>query len=170
MGHARELFESHHLGLFRFLHKMTGSHDLAEDLLQETFLRVARARPGHRGEGHERAWLFRIARNVFLTRRRDESRRPQPEGLAEEPPGPSTVRPWKKMALEHALAQLQHEHREAFLLREIGGLSYAEIAAACDVTPDAVRNRIFRARTELRRRLAAGPRGEVRRFPKERTS
>ena len=169
MGTTRELFEAHHLGLFRFLNRITGS-DLAEDLLQETFLRVARARPGHRGEGHERAWLYRIARNVFLSRRRDDTRRPQPDGLAEDPPGASAERPWRRVALEQALAQLQDEHREAFLLREIGGLSYAEIAAACDVTPDAVRNRIFRARNELRQRLAAGPRGEVRRFPKEKTS
>lgn len=170
MNTARRLFETYHPAVFRFLLRMTGRRVVAEDLLQETFLRVVRARPESRIEGRERAWLFRIARNVVLTRRRGDARRPRPAALEEEPAGSAAAPPLENLALEQALARLRDDHREAFLLREVGGLGYDEIASACDVTPDAVRNRIYRARQELRAVLAAGPRGEVRRFPKEKTT
>lgn len=151
-GTARKQFENHHLSVFRFLRRMTGSVDEAEDLLQETFLRVARAQQRYREQGNERAWLFRIARNVLLNRRRDRGRRPREhEGTESLQRGPQVL---ERLGLQEALEKLDVGLREAFLLREVGGLGYMEIAAACDTTPDAVRNRIFRARMELRRVLS----------------
>jgi len=57
------------------------------------------------------------------------------------------------LELESALATLAEEDREVFLLKEVGGLAYAEIALACGLTPDAVRSRLHRTRLALRRQL-----------------
>ncbi|MGB2716593.1 MAG: sigma factor-like helix-turn-helix DNA-binding protein [Vicinamibacterales bacterium] len=59
------------------------------------------------------------------------------------------------MALNQALSMLQELDRDVFLMREMSGLSYDDIANACELTPDAVRNRIHRARLQLREILAA---------------
>lgn len=144
--------------MFRFLRRVTGSREVAEDLLQETFLRVVRAQQEYREQGQERAWLFRIARNVLLNRRRRQGRSPQLGELGEAAapvPGP---RPLERIGLHRALVDLEEKLREAFLLREVGGLGYQEIAVACDTTRDAVRSRIHRARMELRRALTRAPR------------
>jgi RNA polymerase sigma-70 factor (ECF subfamily) len=61
-------------------------------------------------------------------------------------------------ALQEALASIQGEEREAFLLREVAGLSYEEIAAVVEASPDAVRMRIYRARAGLRARLGGSTR------------
>lgn len=147
---VRSIFERHHLGVFRYLRRILGSSADAEDLTQETFLRVMRGLPGYRPDGREAAWVFEIARNLALNRRRDVARRPEhgsgiPELARHSPPA---------LELEQALAALPDLDRDCFLLRESGGLGYAEIAAACGITDDAVRSRIHRARTALRAALA----------------
>jgi RNA polymerase sigma-70 factor (ECF subfamily) len=57
------------------------------------------------------------------------------------------------LSLDAALASLEEDDREIFLLKEVAGLSYAEIAEACGVTPDAVRSRLHRTRIALRKQL-----------------
>jgi RNA polymerase sigma-70 factor (ECF subfamily) len=59
------------------------------------------------------------------------------------------------VAVRQALQQLAEIDRDVFLLREIAGLSYDELAAVCELTPDSVRSRLHRARAELRRLLAS---------------
>src|SRR5262245_16724050 len=75
-GAAGDLFERHHLVVFRFLLRMTGSAPVAEDLTQEVFLRVVRALPSYEEQSRERAWIFRIARNVLVDRHREIERAP----------------------------------------------------------------------------------------------
>ena len=145
---AQAVFQAHHLALYRWLRRATGRDDVAEDLLQETFLRAVRVSPGPPA-GEERAWLYGVARNLLLNRKRDEARRPSFEsgenGLRSPAPsfdlGPD---------LSTAIDQLPAPESEAFLLREVGGLGYLEIAHVVGGTADAVRNRIFRARQALR--------------------
>jgi RNA polymerase sigma-70 factor (ECF subfamily) len=152
---AAGLFARHHLPVFRFLRRLVGSTDRAEELTQDVFVRVVAALPNYEARDRERAWIFRIARTVLVddTRRR-HARVPDAAGddLSEAPP----ARPRQPMRaeLDEALAVLPSQEREAFLARELGGLSYDEIASATDSTPDAVRSRIFRARCALREHLA----------------
>jgi RNA polymerase sigma-70 factor (ECF subfamily) len=148
-----ELFQHHHLSVFRYLKRMTGSLERAEELTQEVFLRAIKTRSRDRAVGRERAWLFTIARNLFLNLRRDAGRRPEALPLDEtRVPGGAGVTA-ERIGLEQALAKLPVTDREVFLLREVGGLGYDEISGICALTQDAVRSRIYRARLELREAL-----------------
>ena len=119
----------------------------AEDLTQEVFLHVVRGSHEYEPRQRERAWVFRIARNVFLDHWRHERRTPTGEADVERTIQPSQS---SRISLREALARLPADDREAFLLREIAGLSYAEIAATTSSTVAAVRSRIYRARLALR--------------------
>lgn len=146
----RILFDRHHLGVYRFLRRLLRNDAEAEDLTQETFLRVIRGLPRYRPEGNEAAWVFGIARNLAANRRRDVGRRPATvDGASDIPTGTPPA-----LELREALDALGELDRDCFLLRETGGLGYAEIAATCGITEDAVRSRIHRARGALRAALA----------------
>jgi RNA polymerase sigma-70 factor (ECF subfamily) len=150
---AAELFQRHHLSIFRYLKRMTGSREQAEELTQEVFLRVVRTRSRDGAAGREKAWLFTIARNLLLNLWRDGRRRPETLPLDETlVPGHADVAA-ERIGLERALARLPVTDREVFLMRELGGLGYDEISGICSLTPDAVRSRIYRARLELREAL-----------------
>jgi RNA polymerase sigma-70 factor (ECF subfamily) len=145
-----ELFARYRQPVYRFLRRMLRDGAAAEDLTQETFLRALNGR--YQSNGHERAWIFQIARNLARDRARSDQRRPAISEYEER--SAATGDPSLKLALDAALAGLEEDDREVFLLREVGGLSYAEIAAACALTPDAVRSRLHRARLSLRAALA----------------
>jgi RNA polymerase sigma-70 factor (ECF subfamily) len=144
---ADVLFIAHRDGIFRYLCRIVGQED-ARELTQEVFLRVTRAGPPQTDEGGRRAWLFRIARNLALNHVRDDRRRGETVEIAADP----SVQPTQPlaMALREALDQLSPVDRDVFLMREAGGLSYDEISFACQLTPDAVRSRLHRARLQLR--------------------
>jgi RNA polymerase sigma-70 factor (ECF subfamily) len=147
---AREVFERYGADVRRYFRRMTGSVDEADDLAQEVFLRVVRAAPAYQPSERERAWLFRIARNVFLDDRRRSARRLVADADVEASAPPAQA---VGAGVREAIATLPSDEREAFLLSEIGGLTYAEIAAAACTSTAAVRSRIYRARLALRARL-----------------
>jgi RNA polymerase sigma-70 factor (ECF subfamily) len=155
---ARRLFDEHGSAIHRYFRRLTGDRDAADDLSQEVFLRVVRAAHAYEPAERERAWLFRIARNVFLDGRRRESRSPLVDVRADS--AVSATQPVQS-GIREALASLADEDREAFLLAELAGLTYVEISAATGSTVPAVRSRIYRARLALRARLSppapAGP-------------
>lgn len=141
------LFTAHRDGVFRYLCRIVG-HEDARELTQEVFLRVARAAAPDTDDGGRRAWVFRIARNLALNHVRDDRRRPTGGEIADSASTPATQA--LAAALREALEQLTPVDRDVFLMREAGGLSYEEIAFACQLTPDAVRSRLHRARLHLR--------------------
>jgi RNA polymerase sigma-70 factor (ECF subfamily) len=149
MPGADLVFLEHRQGVFRYLSRVVGQSETAQDLTQEVFLRASRADVPADADGR-RAWVFRIARNLALNHLRDRSRRP-PHTAIVEAEGPATQE--LRVLLDQALAALPDLERDVFVLRESVGLSYAEIAAACDTTPDAVRARLHRARVALREYL-----------------
>ena len=153
MPTAADLFDRHHRSVFRFLRRMEGSSEDAEDLTQEVFLRVLRALDGYEERQLERAWVFRIARNVWLDHRRGRGRAPATEPIADGHAERRSANPTSAIGLDEALARLGDAEREAFLMREVGGLGYVEIGEATGAPPDAVRSRIHRARVALRRTL-----------------
>ena len=152
MADADVLFTAHREGIFRYLCRIVGRED-ARELTQEVFLRVTRTTVPQTDEGGRRAWLFRIARNLALNHVRDDRRRGETVDIAGDPASPPTQT--LALALREALDRLSPVDRDVFLMREVGGLSYGEISFACQLTPDAVRSRLHRARQELRRALSS---------------
>jgi RNA polymerase sigma-70 factor (ECF subfamily) len=145
-------YAAHRDGVFRYLRRIVGGYDTARDLTQEVFLRVSRAGMPDTTTIGQRAWVFRIARNLALNHVRDTNRRPVATALADVV-APATQE--LGTALRRAIEALPPLDRDLFLLREIAGLSYREIAAACEVPIDTVRSRLHEAREALRRALGA---------------
>lgn len=150
-ANADGLFVAHHRQLFRYLCRAVGQPDLARDLTQEVFLRVSRARVPDAPAQQVCAWLFRIARNVALDHHRQRVSRPGNVGEVEaRKPATQHV----AVVVNEAIGRLAELDRDVFLMREVAGLSYDEIAEACDVSADAVRSRLHRTRLQLREWLA----------------
>lgn len=152
------LFAEHREGLTRYLTRIVGQPETARDLTQEVFVRVTRAgvpqgdRGGQDGGDGRRAWVFKIARNLALNHLRDRERQPNTIAMIDVPRNGTQE---LSAAVHEALAALQDLDRDVFLLRETAGLSYDEIAVACELTTDAVRARLQRARQQLRESLGA---------------
>jgi RNA polymerase sigma-70 factor (ECF subfamily) len=163
VAEADILFAQHRQGVFRYLCRMVGRAETAHDLTQEVFLRVARARTPDADAAGRRAWVFRIARNLALNHVRDSRHEAKAVDLGHTAASAPAVQELGA-AIREALEALQDLDRDVFLLRETAGLSYDEIAAACELTVEAVRSRLKRARQELRGALA-GPIGVHRHRP-----
>jgi RNA polymerase sigma-70 factor (ECF subfamily) len=150
---AATLFALYHDRLRRYLGRASGETEVARDLAQEVFLRVSRGVVPVAPENQLAGWLFRIARNVATDHHRQRKRRPEEAlGTFDQTKGASQE---TTTALNQALSTLAELDRDVFLMREVSGLSYDEIATACELTPDAVRSRIHRARMQLREILSA---------------
>ena len=153
MTDAATLFALYHDRLRRYLGRASGETELARDLAQEVFLRVSRVVVPVAPESQLAGWLFRIARNVALDHQRQRNRRPEEAlGTFDRTTGASQE---ATTALNQALSTLPQLDRDVFLMCEMSGLTYDEVADACELTPDAVRNRIHRARMQLREVLTA---------------
>jgi RNA polymerase sigma factor (sigma-70 family) len=152
---TRALYERHAGRLYAFCLHRLGSREEAEDAVQTTFLNAFRGlRRGVVPEA-ESAWLFKIAENVCLTRRRSTWRRGRVESpsdmqaLQDVTPARETDGGDELIPLGDALAAMPETQRRAILLREWQGLSYKEIAAELDMSQAAVETLIFRARRSL---------------------
>jgi len=148
--------------VYRLAFRLTGDAHDAEDLTQETFIRVFRSLAGYR-PGTFEGWLHRITTNLFLdmVRRRARLRM---EGLPEDTDrlpggGPDPEQVWSDAHLDPdlqgALDALPPEFRAAVVLCDVEGLSYEEIAATLGVKLGTVRSRIHRGRQALRSALEA---------------
>lgn len=138
------------LGLFR---RSVGREDLAQDLVQQTFLHVHRARKDFRRGAKLRPWLYAIAMNVRREHFRKVGRRPEqpldPDGphVPSQDPEASTA---TERAVRRALEQLPEAQREVVLLHYYEGLSMAEVASAVGASRSAVKVRAHRAYNTLR--------------------
>jgi len=161
----RDLYGAFAQPSFRFLLRLAGLRATAEDLHQETWMRIARAHRELRADTDLQAWIFTIARNTFLSaQRRADPARPTVSGVAPEPPTAS--RPWDVDVdptcrdLEMALRALPEAHREVLLLVGVEGLSIEQATSVLGLRADAVRQRLARARAALAEtwaRVEAGP-------------
>lgn len=141
--------------VWRLVRHLT-SHAVADDLTQETYLRAFRALGRFRGDAAARTWLLAIARRAAADHLRARARRP-PE-IADPETGAHTVvvggDPAGYVPVRLLLDRLDHDRREAFVLTQLLGLSYAEAADVCDCPIGTVRSRVARARTDLGAALA----------------
>lgn len=153
MADSEGLFAAHHRSLFRYFCRAVGKAEAARDLTQDVFLRVSRTRIPAALDGDARAWLFRIARNLALDYHRGRGRHQEPLALVDQ--ATRSASQDVSLAVNEALASLAPLDRDVFLMREVAGLGYEEIAGACELTIDAVRSRIHRTRLQLRETLAA---------------
>jgi RNA polymerase sigma-70 factor (ECF subfamily) len=147
---AARLFERHAPAVRRYFRRHLSGGNGADDLAQEVFVRVVRGADAYDEREREVVWIFKIARNVLVDHHRRRDRSPESAAPVEQiaPPSQSV-----SLDLDQALAALSSDDRDAFLLAEVGGLSYAEIAVATGSTVAAVRSRIYRTRLALRERL-----------------
>ncbi len=141
-------YRAHAGEVYGYLVSLSRNRSLAEDLMQDTFVRATRAMGGYRGE-NPRAWLFAIARSVFLDDLRRGSRRPIPVE-EQDISGRKDPDPVERDAIERALAALPERRRTALILSDRIGLTGAEVAETLGVTPGAARVLIHRARQTFR--------------------
>ena len=157
------LIKRYHLQLFNMLYALVGDWDEADDLAQETFLKMHRALPGFEGRAQFYTWLYRIGVNCW----KDWCKTPRVQKEVSEfgEDGQSVFEKHEssgttdsqvetgelQLMLEHALSKLQDEYRVVVILREIDGLGYDEIAAVLDCSVGTVKSRLFRGRTQLKK-------------------
>lgn len=135
--------------LFSYALRCVENRPDAEDVVQETLLRLFRAARLGKLNTAPRAYAFSVAHNLAV----DVVRRQRRVVFFESPPAPSAARSAEQSLLRQQIGQalddLPRHHRSALLLREFGGLSYAEIAQALDVSVGEVKVWIYRARKRL---------------------
>jgi RNA polymerase sigma-70 factor (ECF subfamily) len=157
------IYEAFRPRVFSFLARLCGRRDLAEDLLQETWLRLASQAPELREDTRLGPWLFTVARNLFISqwRRQRYALDRQGELEGQQALSPGWISPFDlaaagetERALERALAALPLSSREVILLVAIEHLEIAEVARALSLSPEAVRQRLSRARAQLAEHLA----------------
>jgi RNA polymerase sigma-70 factor, ECF subfamily len=167
-----ELVVRYQARLVRVLEHLVGRREWAEDLAQEVFLRVYRHRQQYVPGAKFVTWLFTIANNVANNARRDRSRRPEVTLTGSES-GALGVRPLDRLVqassgamptrqidkaelrdiVRMAMEELSERQRLAVLLNKFEGMSYAEIAHAMDLSTQAVKSLLSRARENLRQLL-----------------
>ena len=159
-----EIFHELYPKLCRFLECFAGSHSLAQDIAQESFLRFYRLGAEAVPPAEARFWLFRVARNLALneldkTRRRAGLFRIVHDLFGGKPKDPEAelLLNEEKREIIELLGTLPEAQRASLVLREQEGMSYAEIASVLHVTESKVKVDIFRARSRLRTGRAASP-------------
>jgi RNA polymerase sigma-70 factor (ECF subfamily) len=155
--------------IFRLACRLTSETD-APDVLQETFLQVYRHLPSFRGDSQFGTWLYRIATNAALMHRRSRARRPaepldvflprfDPDGRHVATPAELQIASRAEELLDRqflaekareGVARLPDLYRDAFVLRDLEGMSTSDVAQVLGVEPATVRQRVHRARLMLR--------------------
>jgi RNA polymerase sigma-70 factor (ECF subfamily) len=154
----RELIDSHYSSLYRYAYRLVGNENDAADLTQEAFTKAMGRLHQLREPQHAKAWLFRILRNAYLHRLRDERRHQvlpldSVGDLAEELPDLSPTTEIDPGSLQVALNELDETFRTPLILFYFEDFSYRDIAEQMDLPIGTVMSRLARAKGYLRERL-----------------
>jgi RNA polymerase sigma-70 factor (ECF subfamily) len=148
-----EAVHRHEREIMRFILRTTGDRDDALDLFQETWLRAYRSYQQLDSAEGLRPWLFRIASNLCLNRKRDRARRARvitDAELREEDAGAVLPMHDSALQLKSMLGRLPNKQRQALVMRKLGGLDYGEIAAALGCSEEAARAGVYLAMKKLK--------------------
>ena len=152
----RAAYAAHGAELYRMAHRALGDAGMAEEAVQETFLRAWRAADRYDPAlSSLRTWMFAIARNVVIDLARARSSRPRPAELGPEQAGrpeaqdpiEGALRSW---GIEEGLRRISREHRQAIVETYYCGRSCAEVAAETGVPEGTMRSRLFYGLKSLR--------------------
>jgi len=155
------LFLTHYQAVFRVAYRLAGTREEAEDLAQETFLRLHRSPAvwqGQENAGRLAAWLYRVVTNLAYNSVRAQSRRRRredrimPATFASTDPANVAQ---ERMAVRQALLELPERQVQLLLLR-YAGLSYRELAEALDLAPGSVGSLLARAEAAFEKAYRAG--------------
>jgi RNA polymerase sigma-70 factor (ECF subfamily) len=167
----RELVEIHQYRVVGTVARMLGDESEAEDVAQQVFVRVWKSASRYEPTAKFTTWLFTITRNLVFNelRRRqrhaaislDAPRDPADESTPRDRPDPHAKLPdaalldeEKMTAIQHAIDELPEQQRMAVILRRYEETPYEDIAEVLGITVPAVKSLLFRARTDLRQKLA----------------
>ena len=148
--------------LFNFLARLSRRRDVAEDLLDETWLRFVDRADRLKPDTRLGPFLFTVARNLYFSycrsRQLEDAQTADaiglwPLGTPRPSPFEATVASETGRRIDEAIAALPAAHREALLLVAVEGLKPAEAAAICGITPEAMRQRLSRARAAIAEHL-----------------
>ena len=146
---AEQLVAQYGQTIYRLAYARTGSREDAEDITQETFLRLVRANPQFRDEEHRKAWLLRTTINL-CRRVTQSSWRKKTVPLTDDGDTPIPFREPEENQVWQALTQLEETYRLPIYLFYFQELSTREIARVLSIRPGAVRMRLSRGREQLR--------------------
>jgi RNA polymerase sigma-70 factor, ECF subfamily len=152
------LYAMHGVRMKNLARNVLGSSVDAEDVVQETFLKIQRSIASFRGQSSFVTWSYRILINTCYDARRSRMRKKEvanddsEETSRLEPRAPG-AHPTLRMALERALEKLTRHQRDVFLLYEVEGFRHAEIAGMLEMTETASKNTLFQAKKNLRQML-----------------
>jgi RNA polymerase sigma-70 factor, ECF subfamily len=163
------LMDRHATMVFHFLYRMLGNEDDADELAQETFVRVFQHRAKFKMDAKFTTWLYTIAGNLARNHHRWRTRHPSVslDAAAEDgvpglgdtlpsangSPSDQAIREERSRAVRAAVKALPEDMREAVILCEWQELSLVEAASVLNTTPKAVESRLYRARKLLREKL-----------------
>jgi RNA polymerase sigma-70 factor, ECF subfamily len=151
-----QLFDEHHVPLFRFAYRLTGSIADAEDVVQACFLELLRPDCSYDpARAPLRTWLFGIVRNQSLKRLRHRVAPDFPVGDDSPSPEHEILRGEIEKVVRQAVLTLPDMQREVLILAHYEQMSLAEIAEILDIEVGAVKSRLQRARASLREMLAS---------------
>jgi RNA polymerase sigma-70 factor (ECF subfamily) len=154
--------ETFNVRLFTFLLRVSRRRDVAEDLLEETWLRLVTHAPRLRSDTRLGPWLFTVARNLHVSYVRSRVLEDAataslmglwPLTVARSSPFESTAASELERRIERALASMPRAAREVLLLVGVAGFDHSDAADICGITPEALRQRLHRARTMLARAI-----------------
>lgn len=162
----REIYENYQGAVYGYLFYMTHDEQTAQDLSQETFLKIYLGLKRIREDSNLKAWCMTIARNTFLSYARkkkpfllgdEQIQNSMP--AAEQSPEDLILQSEEKKEIQRLLLMLNEYDRTVLILRDYECLSYAEIAGIMELTETVVKVRIYRARNKLKKlyESALGP-------------
>ncbi len=159
------VYREYHPRLYSFLWRLTRRREIAAELCQESWLRLAAEAAWLKDDTHLTAWLFTVARNLFLSHQRwsliDGSRLAEATLWSkgrqhESTPETEAMASQSQRTVDAALAALPVKYREAVLLVCVEHFEPSDAARIIGITPEAFRQRLSRARDQLRTALDAG--------------